>query len=70
MAQRRLKASEIHEIEVLHRHGISKTEIARRFGVTEGTVRYHLKKDKKKEDGRKNRYSEVSVYSTAIEKFS
>jgi transposase len=48
--------------------GISNTELARRFGVSEGTIRYHKKKKLlKKEDGRKTRHSEVSCFSTLIE---
>jgi transposase len=48
--------------------GLSTTELAKRFGVSEGTIRYHKKKNlEQKEDGRKNRYSAVSQYSTPIE---
>jgi transposase len=47
---------------------ISNTELAKRFGVTEGTIRYHKKKKlEQKEDGRKSRYSAVSEHSTPIE---
>lgn len=48
--------------------GISNTELAKKFGVTEGTIRYHKKKKLEGlADGRKNRYSEVSRYTTPIE---
>lgn len=48
--------------------GISNTELARKFGVTEGTIRYHKKRNKEGiSDGRKNRYSEVSRFTTPIE---
>jgi transposase len=47
---------------------LSNTELAKRFGVTEGAIRYHKKKQIEKDmDGRKPRYSAVSQYSTAIE---
>ncbi|KGE72376.1 hypothetical protein DC28_04580 [Spirochaeta lutea] len=45
---------------------ISNTELARRFGVTEGTIRYHRKKGKGV-DGRSTRYSGVSVFNRQIE---
>ena len=48
--------------------GLSNTELAKRFGVTEGTIRYHKKRKRlKKEDGRKTRHSKVSCFSTPIE---
>jgi transposase len=48
--------------------GLSNVELAKRFGVSEGTIRYHRKRNKEqKGDGRKNRYSAVSQYSTPIE---
>jgi transposase len=48
--------------------GLTNTELAKRFGVSEGTIRYHKKlKRLKKEDGRKTRHSEVSCFSTPIE---
>lgn len=48
--------------------GISNTELAKKFGVTEGTIRYHKKKKLLgKEDGRMTRYSEVSCFTTPIE---
>jgi transposase len=48
--------------------GISNTELAKRFGVSEGTIRYHKRKRlENKGDGRKDRYSAVSQFSTPIE---
>lgn len=47
---------------------LSNSELARLFGVSEGTIRYHRKIQKtKKEDGRTTRFSAVSRFSTAIE---
>jgi len=48
--------------------GISNTELARKFGVSEGTIRYHKRRKlEERRDGRENRYSAVSEYSTPIE---
>jgi transposase len=48
--------------------GLSNVELAKRFGVSEGTIRYHRKKARtKKADGRKTRYSAVSAFQTPIE---
>jgi len=47
---------------------LSNVELAKRFGVTEGTIRYHKRKKLlNKEDGRKTRYSGVSRFSSPIE---
>jgi len=49
---------------------LSNSELARQFGVSEGTIRYHRRIAKgKKEDGRSRRFSGVSRFSTAIEKW-
>jgi transposase len=49
-----LRSEEIVTIEVLDDKGVAKTEIARTLGVTEGTVRYHLKRRAKEAvDGRR-----------------
>lgn len=45
---------------------LSCVELARRFGVTEGTIRYHRNKQKK-EDGRKDRFSKVSNYASPVQ---
>ena len=50
----RLSREEIVAIRVLAEKGMRKTAIARRLGVTEGTVRYHVKR-RGAEDGRKNK---------------
>jgi transposase len=48
--------------------GLSNTELAKRFGVSEGTIRHHKRKQLlKKADGRKFRYSAVSEFTTPIE---
>jgi hypothetical protein len=44
---------------------ISNVELARRFGVSEGTIRYHRKKEKRV-DGRTMRYSGVSAFNNQI----
>lgn len=52
----RLRREEVVTIEVLAERGQSKSEIARALGVTEGTVRYHLKHHGDcSEDGRKDK---------------
>jgi transposase len=50
----------------LKKSGMSNCEIARRLGVSEGTIRYRLK-TKNKMDGRKNKYSQVTRFKSAIE---
>jgi len=48
--------------------GLSNTKLAKRFGVSEGTIRYHKRKRLlTKADGRKFRYSAVSEFTTPIE---
>jgi len=48
--------------------GLSNRELARRLGVSEGTIRYRMKKlAEKKTDGRKTRYSAVCGYEEIIE---
>lgn len=52
----RLREEEVVTIEVLAEQGQSKSEIARTLGVTEGTVRYRLKRQgDRNEDGRKEK---------------
>jgi transposase len=47
---------------------ITKTEIARKMGVTEGTIRYHINRNiSGATDGRKLKYSEVSEYKSIID---
>lgn len=50
----RLSREEIVAIGVLSEKGMKKTEIARRLGVTEGNVRYHVKR-RGATDGRRNK---------------
>ena len=50
----RLSREEIVAIQVLAEKGMRKTEIARRLGVTEGNVRYHIRR-RGAVDGRKNK---------------
>ena len=50
----------------LKKTGMSNCEIARKLGVSEGTIRYRLKR-KGKEDGRKNKQSNVSRFKVPIE---
>ncbi len=53
---------------VLKKQRLSNVRIAEQLGVTEGAIRYQLKKAKnKKADGRKNRPSKVSVFYQQIE---
>jgi transposase len=52
----RLRREEIVTIEVLAEHGESGRSIARRLGVSEGTVRYHLRRQgEERSDGRKDK---------------
>ncbi|MCG8571228.1 MAG: hypothetical protein MJB14_13925 [Spirochaetes bacterium] len=44
---------------------LSGVELAKRLGVSEGAIRYHRKKEQKK-DGRKSRFSRVSNYEVPI----
>ena len=58
---RRLSKEEIVTVRVLAEKGENHCAIGRRLGVTEGTVRYHLRRVAEgAEDGRKSRHSRSS----------
>jgi len=49
----KLLKEEIVTMDILRRQGESNQAIAKRLGITEGTVRYHLKRmDQNAKDGR------------------
>lgn len=66
-SQRPLRGKD-NEIVVLKQVGeMSNSEIARKFGVTEGAIRYQLKKIAEgREDGRKRRSSQLDRYKEII----
>jgi predicted transcriptional regulator len=67
---RRLQKEEIVTIRVLAQQGMRKTEIARQMGVTEGAVRYHLRREAEgAEDGRKDRTFKAEAYEGPIREF-
>lgn len=61
----RLRREEIVAIHVLNDKGARKTEIARQLGMSEGNVRYHLKR-RGQEDGRKKRPFKAEQYCEHI----
>lgn len=64
---RRLSEEEIVTIEVLAKKGQNHCAIGRTLGVTEGTVRYHLRRSAEgTEDGRKNRAFKAEALSQVI----
>ncbi len=65
---RRLSKEEVVTIEVLAGTGQNHCEIARTLGVTEGTVRYHLKKQEDPcPDGRKDKPFQAAAVKAVIE---
>lgn len=63
-----LSEEEIVTLRVLAKKGASKTDIACVLGVTEGAVRYHLKRHETgARDGRKNKPMKAQTVSEAIE---
>jgi transposase len=62
----RLRGEEVVTIQVLAEKGAKNTEIARVMGVTEGTVRYHVK-HKDEPDGRKDKSFLAESCADAIE---
>jgi hypothetical protein len=62
----RLRREEVVTIHVLAEKGEKKTDIARVLGVTEGTVRYHLRRVGV-EDGRKDKSFLAEICAGAIE---
>jgi len=64
---RRLRGEEIVTIDVLTRRGQNNCEIARTLGITEGAVRYQLKRlSEGREDGRKSRASKADEVAEVI----
>ena len=54
-------------IVALARRGVAKREIARKLGVTEGSARYHLKREVAgAQDGRGRQESRVAPYHGAV----
>lgn len=66
----RLREEEVVTIGVLAEKGESKAEIARTLGITEGTVRYHLRRAAEKaEDGRANKAFKADAAAAIIEEW-
>ncbi len=64
----RLRAEEVVTIGVLAERGTSHCQIARTLGVTEGTVRYHLRRRASRaEDGRRRQVRRAVVVAPVIE---
>lgn len=64
----RLSSEEVVTIKVLAEKGERKTQIARALGVSEGTVRYHLRRlEDGTEDGRRDKPFVAERYAVAIE---
>ena len=67
MAQR-LRGEEIVTIQVLARKGQNHCEIARALGITEGAVRYQLKRlAEGRDDGRKSRCFKAEALGAVID---
>ena len=63
----RLSKEEIVALRVLGDKNMKKTEIAATLGVSEGTVRYHLKRQAEKAvDGRQNKTQKAEAYAEVI----
>lgn len=63
----RLKKEEVVTLRVLAERGRSNCEIARTLGVSEGTVRYHLKRaEEGAEDGRADKPFEAAAFDRVI----
>ena len=63
----RLSKEEIVALRVLGGKNMKRTEIAATLGVSEGTVRYHLKRQAEKAiDGRQNKTQKAEAYSEVI----
>jgi transposase len=61
----KLRAEEIVTLKVLHDKGQSHCQIAQTLGVSEGTVRYHLRRQGKP-DGRQNKPRKADALAEAI----
>jgi len=63
----RLREEEIVTIQVLAQKGVPKTEVARQLGVSEGTVRYHLRRQAAGAvDGRKDKVFRAATREAVI----
>jgi hypothetical protein len=62
----KLTPEEIVTLQVLKQKGQSQTQIAQALGVTEGAVRYHLRRQGQ-EDGRKNKPRKAAPLAQAID---
>ena len=63
----RLRKEEIVTIQVLAQKGVPKAEVARKLGVSEGTVSYHLRRQAAgAEDGRADKAFLAQAYADAI----
>jgi len=68
MPQPKLSLDHVDFIMKMKKVKYSNCEIARRLGVTEGAIRYRIKREGK-EDGRKRRPSVVDVYRDVIDQW-
>ena len=70
MQQKRLSAEYARILMDLKRLGLSNVEIAQKLGITEGAVRYRIKRHEAgEEDGRRSRYSQLQHYHGIIRKW-
>lgn len=64
----KLKPEEIVAINVLHEKGVSNCEIGRKVGVTESTVRYHIRRQATgAEDGRRDKAFRADILKGVID---
>jgi IS30 family transposase len=61
----RLSREEVVTIQVLKEKGQTNTQIAQALGVTEGAVRYHVRRQGR-EDGRKGKPTKADTVAGAI----
>jgi len=61
----RLRREEVVAIQVLAKKGVANTEIGRKLGVSEGDVRYHIKR-KGAPDGRKDKHFLAEKFAEKI----
>lgn len=70
MDQKRLFGDEVDFVMKMSKLGYSNCEIARKLGVSEGAIRYRLKREKSgKADGRKNKPSQLDKYMSVISRW-
>ena len=66
----KLRPEEVVTIDVLHRKGVSNGDIGRTLGITESTVRYHLRrKAAGAVDGRRGKAFRAGPFSRAIDEW-